>query len=194
MNYFIAAEIAFIGNQYYFITKNNGNLFAFDTAFTVYQDVESNTSTTPKNYIIPRIRTCHNIRLPSQEYFISNDVGFTIETGETNYYQQQENLGDVQPFALLEGGFFLLLNGQNFDLLSDTAPVIADTPKVFLSMSYDGGAAFGAEWKYDLPAIGKRRNRLMWWQCGIGNDMVCNFRFQSIGRFTATDGIMNIRT
>ena len=88
MNYFIAAEIAFMGNQYYFVTKNNGNLFAFDTAFTMYQDVESNTSTTPINHIIPRTRTCRNIMLPSQDYFIANDVGFTIETGETDYYQQ----------------------------------------------------------------------------------------------------------
>lgn len=193
LNYFIAAEIAFIGNQYYFVSKNTGNLYAFDTNFTTYQDVESNTSTTPINYIIPRIRTCKNIRLPSQDYFIANDFGFTIESGETSYFQQSGN-GMPQQFGLLNGGNFLLLNGGNFNLLESQLPLRQDTPKVFLSVSYDGGAAFGAEWAYELPAIGYRRNRLMWWQGGIGNDIVPQFRFQSIGRFVATDGVCNIRT
>lgn len=193
LNYFIAAEIAFIGNQYYFVSKNTGNLYAFDTNFTTYQDVEANTSTTPINYIIPRIRTCKNIRLPSQEYFIANDFGFTIETGETNYFQQKGNGNPIQ-FGLLNHGNFLLLNGQQFNLLDSELPLIDSTPKVYLSVSYDGGAAFGAEWVYELPAIGYRCNRLMWWQGGIGNDIVVQFRFQSIGRFVATDGICNIRT
>lgn len=200
LNYFIAAEIAFTSNQYYFVTKNNGNLFAFDTAFTTYQDVLSPTLTKPMLFEIPRIRICKNIRLPSQDYFIANDIGFTIESGETNYLQQQENLGDVDIFYLLNGsGFpngqpFLLLNGQEFELLSDEAPVIASTPVVFLSASYDGGAVFGSEWAYELPAIGYRKNRLMWWQLGIANDFVPKFRFQGIGRFVCTQGVLNIRT
>lgn len=166
LNYFIAAEIAFIGNQYYFVTQNNGNLFAFDTAFTTYQDVETNESTESMTYIIPRIRTCKNIRLPSQDYFIANDFGFTIESGETNTYHQLDSEGNV----------------------------IYTNPKVFLSVSYDGGQAFGAEWAYELPGTGYRRNRLMWWLGGLVNDCVAQFRFQGLGRFVATDGICNIRT
>ena len=193
LNYFIAAEIAFIDNQYYFVTKNNGNLFAFDTAFTTYQDVESNTSSISRTYIIPRIRTCRNIRLPSQDYFIANDFGFTIESGETNYFQQYGS-SVASPFALLNTQQFTLLNGQNFNLLGTEQPLFDVTPKVFLSVSYDGGQAFGAEWAYELPAIGYRRNRLMWWQGGLVNDCVAQFRFQGIGRFVATDGICNIRT
>ena len=42
LNYFIAAEVAFYNNQYYFVTRNNGNVFAFDTTITTYQDVDSN--------------------------------------------------------------------------------------------------------------------------------------------------------
>jgi hypothetical protein len=60
-------------------------------------------------------------------------------------------------------------------------------------MSYDGGQAFGAEWAYELPAIGYRRNRLMWWQGGLVNDAVAQFRFVGFGRFVATDGVMNVR-
>lgn len=194
LNYFIAAEIAFIHNQYYFVTKNNGNLFAFDTAFTTYQDVESNKSTIPLTFQIPRIRSCRNIRLPSQDYFIANDIGFTIESGETNYIQQYQTGSNGNLFLLLNGGNFELLNGQDFGLLESQEILTADTPKVFLSVSYDGGAVFGSEWAYQLPAIGYRRNRLMWWQIGIVNDMVAKFRFEGIGRFVVTDGICNIRT
>ena len=195
MNYFIASEIAFLGNQYYFVTRNNGNLFAFDTAFTTYEDVESSISTTAKTYIIPRIRTCRNIMLPSQDYFIANDVGFTIESGETNYYVQNADPNvNATLFGLLDGTNFLLLNTQNFALLSEQESIIQEGPKVFLSVSYDGGQAFGAEWAYDLPTIGKRRNRLMWWQGGLANTFTCQFRFQGIGRFVSTDGIVNIRT
>lgn len=81
-NYFIASVVAFFQNQYYFISKNNGNLYAFDTIFTTYDGEE-----------IPRIRVCKNIRNPQQEYFIANDCGFTIETGNTDYVQQI--LGDI---------------------------------------------------------------------------------------------------
>jgi len=200
MNYFIAAEIAFIHNQYYFVSRNTGNIYAFDTNFTTYQDVDSNLDTTPITYEIPRVRICRNIRAPSQDYFIANDVGFTIESGETNYVQQNENLGDVVPFYTLDGlgnpygQPFFFLDGQQWDLLSDQQPLVADTPKVFLSVSYDGGAVFGSQWAYELPAIGYRRNRLMWWQIGICNDLVLQFRFAGIGRFVVTDGICNIRT
>ncbi len=66
-------------------------------------------------------------------------------------------------------------------------------PHVDLSISTDGGATFGNEWAYVLPAIGHRKNRLLWWQCGIANDFVAQFKFWGMGRFVATDGIANVR-
>lgn len=194
-NYFIATEIAYLDNQYYFLSKNSGNLYAFDTGFTTYEDVESPTSTVAMTFQIPRVRICKNIRLPSQDYFIANDIGFTIETGETNYFQQQQSAGDMDFLYLLNGQPYSLLNGQQFATLSEPASelTVNQTPVVFLSVSYDGGAVFGSEWAYQLPAIGYRRNRLMWWQLGVANDFVPRFRFQSVGRFVSTDGVCNIR-
>jgi hypothetical protein len=191
LNYFIAAEIAFSSNQYYFVTRNNGNVFAFDTGFTTYEDVLTPESTTPEKFEIPRIRICKNIRLPTQDYFIANDIGFTIESGQTNYIQQQYT--QSAPFYLLNDTQFLLLNGQDFNTLGVEEAVTQETPVVFLSASYDGGEVFGSEWAYRLPAIGYRRNRLMWWQLGVVNDFVPKFRFQGIGRFVVTDGICNVR-
>lgn len=162
LNYYIASQVAFFKNQYYFVSRNDGNLYAIDTQFYTYQSLDFAGNIV--NNEIPRIRTCKNVRLPSQEYFIANDAGFTIETGETDYQFQTAN----------------------------NIP-IATTPRVDLSLSFDGGASFSSDMPYVLNPVGKRRNRLMWWQLGAANDLVCQFKFWGMGRFVATDGILNIR-
>jgi hypothetical protein len=192
LNYFIAAEISFFQNQYYFVSKNSGHLYAFDTAFTTYEDTANTSSDVPSKQIIPRIRICHNIRLPSQEPSILNDLGFTIESGETPYYQQPDSITPI-PFYLLSNEPFFLLSNEQFNLLDTEEDYSQETPQVFLSMSYDGGANFGNEWSYQLPGVGYRRNICRWFQCGWGNDLVAQFRFQSIGRFIVTDGVANLR-
>jgi hypothetical protein len=220
LNYFIAAEVAYFNNQYYFITKNNGNLFIFDTQIYTYEDVDSLGNVIINE--IPRIRICANVRGPDQNYQIINDLGFTIESGETDYDQQ--DLGEI--ILITQSGNPLITQGSSLTLITqDDLPLIAqdgtffitqqtDTdntalliaqqdantgfgllslPRVDLSISTDGGASFGNEWAYHLPAIGHRKNRLMWWQCGIANDFVPQFKFWGFGRFVATDGIVNIR-
>lgn len=212
LNYFIAGQVAFFNNQYYFISKNDGNLYAFDTIFTTY----TNSLGTFEQ---PRIRICKNIRDETQQYFVANDVGFTIETGETNYLEEDAGpiflitedgkfiitegaevflMTEDDMYIELEDGSGVLLSEQNdpndFKFLIDENDLILHvTPRVDLSISIDGGATFGSEWSYDLPPIGKRKNRLMWWQLGLANDLVCQFKFWGIGRFVATSGIVNIR-
>lgn len=220
LNYFIAAEVAYINNQYYFISKNSGNIFSFDTAFTTFQDTDSSGNL--QVHEIPRFRTCANIRTPGQDYFVINDIGFTIESGETDY--QQQSLGEIflitqDGHPLVSQGDFLGLAYQNDNYLEtqddnlivsqQTAlgtetPFIAQQegntgtsnlslPHVDLSISIDGGATFGNEWAYYLPPIGIRKNRLMWWQAGVANDAVMQFKFWGMGRFVATDGEVNVR-
>lgn len=222
-NYFIAAQVAFYNNQYYFVSKNTGNLYTFDTIFTTYQDTQLNNNVNPPvivktTFEIPRSRICRNIRFPSQEYFIANDVGFTIETGETNY--QENSTGDIfiitqdgHPIITQGGLEFIVSQDNNFIVTQDgqyistqqTNPndfsniiaqqqgIIYTTPHVDLSVSRDGGESFGSDYAYNLFSIGKRKNKLMWWQCGSANDFVCQFKFWGMGRFVATDGLVNIR-
>lgn len=244
-NYFIASYVAFFNNQYYFITRNNGNLYTFDTIFTTFDGRE-----------IPRIRVCKNIRNVKQEYFIGNDAGFTIETGETNYVEQ--NLGPIylitqckfiRPFTFItqngrrlvtqdnmqliaqqsdfcdfyfappnklvtegspiflitqDGKFLQTQDGNNllsqqsdstdFSYLITEQPELEHTvPRVDMSISIDGGEHFSSYDAVYLPPIGQRKNKLMWWQLGASNDLVPQFRFVGIGRFVATDGVVNIR-
>ena len=219
LDYFIASEIAFFNNQYYFVSRNNGELFSFDTGFYTYQDTDKAGNVL--THEIPRIRSCKNIRSPSQDYFIINDYGFTIETGETDYLQQ--DIGEIvlitqcccpietEPtdflFLITQDGNPIItqdgeyLVAQNFYLLDNGNILIAQqdayiysTPRVDSSLSYDGGATFGQSWGYDLNPIGQRRNRLMWWQGGLSNDSVIQFQFHGLGRFVATNGVANIRT
>ena len=220
LNYFIASEVAFFNNQYYFITKNNGNLYVFDTEITTYQDTDSNGNII--THEIPRIRTCANIRTPDQNYQIVNDIGFTIESGETDY--EQQSLGEIilitqdGNILVTQGGTPVLVTQDGNDLIAQDGTLFitqqntgnppawliaqqkANTgfgnlslPHVDLSISTDGGASFGNEWAYYLPAIGHRKNRLMWWQIGIVNDFVPQFKFWGMGRFVVTDGIANTR-
>ncbi len=220
LNYFIASEVAFLDNQYYFVSKNNGCLYAFDSTFTTYQDV--NSLGIKETHEIPRIRCCANVRTPDQEYHIINDIGFTIESGETDY--QQQSLGEIilitqdgRPLetqggtqALVTQDLEFLISQDGIELISQQATgqtsaiLIAQQeantgtsnlslPHVDISISIDGGATFGNEWAYYLPPIGHRKNRLMWWQLGLANDFVPQFKFWGLGRFVATDGLVNIR-
>lgn len=186
-NYFIASDVCFFNNQYYFITRNNGCIFAFDTIFTTFQslDAEGNVET----YLIPRIRICKNIRSAKQGYFVLNDIGFTIESGETNYQVQE---GQDQ-YLITQDNFFLLTQDNYILTLQEGTGIINSVPAVDLSLSYDGGASFGNQWRYELSSLGHRRNRLMWWQGGMSNDIVPQFIFWGIGRVVITDGEAHIR-
>jgi len=206
-NYFIASYIAFFNNQYYFLSRNNGNLYAFDTIYTTYDGAE-----------IPRIRTCKNIRNVQQETFIANDCGFTIETGNTDYLTRE--IGPV--YLITEDGkkyitegseiflatqlneIYITEDGDNmiseqndpdsFEyLISEQPDVVHLTPAVALSISIDGGDHFSSYDTIYLPPIGQRKNKLAWWQLGWSNDLVCQFRFHGLGRFVVTDGVVNVR-
>lgn len=206
-NYFIADQICFFKNQYYFVSRNNGNFYILDTKYTTFDGKE-----------IPRIRICKWVALPSQEYFIANDVGFTIETGKTPY--QVQNGGPE--FLLTESGlnlitesnpFYLVTESQqqlitesgnnlvteqsdptNYNyLITEQGTIVRTVPRVDLSISNDGGESFSSELAYNLNPQGKGRNKLLWWGLGASNNLVCQFKFWGLGRFVATDGLVNIR-
>lgn len=154
---------------------------------------------------------------------VINDLGFTIESGETDY--QQQSLGEIilitqdGNILVTQGGLISLLTQDGNSLVTQlddnlvtqqtddgsSAWLIAQQeantgfsnlslPHVDLSISIDGGASFGNEWSNYLPPIGHRKNRLNWWQCGIANDFVAQFKFWSFnGRIICTDGEVNVR-
>lgn len=188
MNYYAMSGLVFFKNQYFSFTRNDGNFYIFDTTVHTYDAVDGNGNV--QTYEIPRIRTCNNVRLPSQDYFIINDVGFTIESGNTSYHIQNNG-----PISLItEDGHQIETQDGNNVLIAQQNLYLQSTPRVDLSISYDGGATFGQDMPYILPSIGQRKNKLQWWQLGVANDAVMQFKFWGYGRWVCLNGIVNIRT
>lgn len=82
-NYHIAHKVVFFNNKYYFVSSKDGNLYQLSTSFTNYNYGLPNA--TPDIEEIPRSRVCGPIRLPSEDWFILNQVRFTIENGRQNF-------------------------------------------------------------------------------------------------------------
>lgn len=68
----------------------------------------------------------------------------------------------------------------------------SDLQAIDMSISKDGGQSFSNYSRKDLNAKGYRQNRLNWWDMGITNDLVAQFRFWGYGRFVATDGFVSV--
>ena len=68
------------------------------------------------------------------------------------------------------------------------------TPRVYLSVSRDGGESFGTAFPKELNPLGKFKNRIDYWNLGAANDLVPQLRFYGFERFVALNGIVSIRT
>lgn len=70
LDHHIAKRITFFNNKYYFISFDDAKLYQMSPLFTDYDGKE-----------IPRFRICKNIRLPSGDKFIINNINITMESG-----------------------------------------------------------------------------------------------------------------
>ena len=67
---------------------------------------------------------------------------------------------------------FLIANNELF---------IPVTPRIDLALSYNGGESFGSYISNILNPIGVYKNMLRWWQLGLANDVVMQFRVLGYG-------------
>ena len=94
MNYFIAKEVAYFQNQYYFVSRNNGNFYAFDTIYSTFDGA-----------LAPRIRVCTPIRDIDQSNTVKTDLGFTIAQGNDNPIQTKQNGEQVYTYPRVDMSF-----------------------------------------------------------------------------------------
>lgn len=205
LDFHIAKRIAFFNNTYYFVSFIDGNIYEMSTKFTTYNGKE-----------IPRIRTCRNIRLPDGSRYVINNITFTIEQGtQTDVFQDQDLLTEdfmpiltelMEPITIGPTQIVIvnlpLETETQLDLLTENGQIIyvpveefvtLPVPQtVLLSMSKNGGQSMGMVKSYQLNNSGVFPNRLNFWQLGSANDFVPQFRFAGLGRFVASDGIVNI--
>lgn len=153
LNAHIARRIAFFANTHYFIGTNDGALYELSSDFVTYKQTLD-----PKEpgFVIPRIRITKPFRLPNASRYAMNEVNVTTEMGN----------------AFLPRSVRLEPNG------------VAEIPQLAeLSMSKDGGETFGTVVTRPFNEIGRRANRLRWFNLGSGNDTVFQFRFYGPFRF-----------
>lgn len=80
MDFHINRHAAFIDNEYYFVSINNGDLFKLNSEYYTY-DYGLRDEDDRIVHEIPRIRVCSNIRIDNQARFIINNITSTIEQG-----------------------------------------------------------------------------------------------------------------
>lgn len=191
LNYHIARQVVFFGNDYYFVSLNGGNVYRFGTQYT---DAEYAPDDIKE---LPRIRVCPPLRLASQRYFIAKSLGFTIENGQPNaittVVAQPGNNGDSIATEDLvdivtEDGLILSTETD----LSITYTYEVRSEAVDLSVSRDGGESFGSSWRLEMNKVGKRKSRFIFQRLGIVNDATFQLRFSGFGRFVCTDGIVEV--
>lgn len=118
---------------------------------------------------IPMIRIPGTTRLPDGSLFIVNTVNFLIEQGQPNSQ--------------------IIINPHEFSL--GQAPIYG-TPRVDLSVSYDGGNSFSSNEGIELNPNAVRQNKLEWQNKGACNEFTPQFRFHGFQRFLASSGITSI--
>lgn len=192
LNYHIARNVVFFNNHYYFVSLNGGNLYDFGTEFTdfIYAPDEIK--------VIPRIRVCPPVRLPSQRMFIIKSVGFTIENGQPNRIvnvTSTETVGkdiDTENSQDITTQDTVLITTEGGDSSTTTVTSTQSSAVVDLSLSRDGGESFGNSWRMPMNATGRRKSRLIWQRCGQANDLTVQVRFSGFGRFVAFDGVIEV--
>jgi hypothetical protein len=194
LNYHIAREIVYFNNTYYFVALAGGNIYEFDTLFTAAQYSQNDLSDVR---IIPRIRICSPIRTPDQRYYIAKSLGFTVENGQPNVpYNVTQNVSANVDLSA-ENGF--LISCENGDMITteqinnSAATIYTYYPEqVNLAVSRDGGMTYGTFWTKDMNPTGKFKSRFIYQRLGIANDSTYQIRFNGYGRFTATQGVVEL--
>ncbi len=194
LNYHIAREIVYFNNTYYFVALAGGNIYEFDTLFSAAQYSQNDLSDVK---IIPRIRICPPLRTPDQRYYIAKSLGFTIENGQPNIPTVYTNNVSSNVDLAAEDGSYILCENGDFIGTEQINPVEATeityySEQVNLAVSRDGGVTFGNFWGKYLNPTGQFKSRFLWQRLGIANDSTYQIRFNGYGRFTCTDGVVEV--
>lgn len=128
-------------------------------------------------------------------YFISFKDGnlYKFSSEITTYDGKEIPRIIVCPPIRLPDGSRFCINNLTFIIEEGISYEDRSIPqKVGLSVSKNGGQSFGSIWTKELNAVGKRKNRLNYWNLGSANEFIPQFRFWGLNRFVFTDGIVSI--
>lgn len=195
LNHHIASRIAYYNDTYYFVSLNDGSLYELSYKYTYFDYTQPSNivpnPNTPNVKEIPRIRICPPSRLDDSSRFVANNLSFTMEQGEDNFFKR----------PLLAG-----LTTEGGTIITNEAPVgyvgatitnqwVLDSyiPRIDYSVSRDGAEAWSNYISVQMYPLADRNNRVMFNQIGAANDLVHQFRFYSLARVVVTNGVMQVR-
>jgi len=159
MDYHPARRVVYFNGSNYFVSLLDGNVYKMSSSITSYNGL-----------VIPRIRTCSNIRWPDNARSVIQAVYITMESGiNQNYIPTAQNLPD----------------NTTTNYLSN---------RLDTSLSQDGGYTFYNVSSMELPRTGMRRNALPIYNLGAtGNDITLRFRWNTLGRVVVSGGFISVR-
>lgn len=123
------------------------------------------------------------------------DYGFFEDESEKVYEIPRIRVcGNIRPpnafrFAI-NNVTFILEQGNDVTHTINNDPNY--NPRIGLSISKNGGISFSSYVSRPIYTVGNRMNRLNWWNLGVANDLVLQFRFWGRGPWKATNGLVNI--
>lgn len=129
-------------------------------------------------------------------YFVSiNDGNLYQMSGEFTDYDYGD--GDVHvipriricPEIRLDDQSYFISGYIGFNIESGLTD---GTQRVDMTLSKDHGVNYSNTQSITLPGLGKRTNRLMYWNQGIANNLTPQFRFYGFDRFSCSNGITGI--
>lgn len=192
---FQLAQLTHPENSYAFMFKQDGHLFYHltfpkDNLSLTYDFTTQKFFTLTNEYmdyhIAKRVAFFNNTY-----YFVSFKDGdiYELNTQYTTYNGAEIPRVRVCKNIRLPDASRFVLNKLTFTLEEGNSQTIQ---RIDLSLSKDGGESFGNIIGKTLNQLGRRPNRLIYWNLGSGNDIIPQFRFWGLSRFVATDGIASI--
>lgn len=173
------------GHQFYQVTWPDDDLsLAFD--FTL-QKFYTLCDTYMKPHIAKRVAFFNN-----SYYFISFVDGnlYELNSKYTNFDGAEIPRIRIPKNIRLPSADRFIVKNINFTIEQGCD---ANIQRVDFSMSKDGGESYSSIQSKELNPLGRRANKLNFWNMGAANDFVSQFRFWGKGRFLMTNGLVSIR-
>jgi hypothetical protein len=193
LNYHPARQYAYINQQNYFVSLNNGRLYRINSDITVID--ENIVGFSADNiYDMQRIRITENYAQDDSDRFIANRLTLTIEQGTDPQYQNS-GIGYIvtEQTNNPSEAFVVAEDGQTYIVIEGTTTTIPYLPRVDLSISTDGAVTWSNTVTYPMNPLGYRKNIMNWNRLGACNIITFKFRFWGHHQFVVNNAYMEIK-
>ncbi len=182
-------------NAYGFLFKQDGHLIyqlSFpDDRFSLLFDFETKKFFTPTDRYMSYHIAKRVVSFNDSYYFVSFNDGNLYElNSKYNTYDGEEipRVRVCKSIRMPDSSRFIV-NNLTFPLEQGNS---AEIERIDFSFSVDGGQTFTGYEGVQLNRLAHRQNRIDFWNKGMANDFIPQFRFWGQGRFVLGNGVTSI--